>query len=154
MQPARIRLGFLRRVSAGSGTNGHTAVVALRGRTPGLELWSSLAAGVCPGARLVDPAGGSLVATFPDVDPPPASLPPSRHAPGLPAPTEDHAATPHPGGVGDGGPSAVPDGGGSHLSDHCPGEAVGPSYRQREQSRRHRRRRAKRNAATATPSLR
>ena len=25
----------LRRVSAGSGTNGHTAVVALRGRTPG-----------------------------------------------------------------------------------------------------------------------
>ena len=29
----------LRRVSAGSGTNGHTAVVALRGRTPGERGW-------------------------------------------------------------------------------------------------------------------
>ena len=29
----------LRRVSAGSGANGHTAVVALRGRTPGERSW-------------------------------------------------------------------------------------------------------------------
>jgi hypothetical protein len=29
----------LRKVSAGSGTNGHTAVVALRGRTPGERGW-------------------------------------------------------------------------------------------------------------------
>jgi len=64
-----------------------------------------------------------------------------------------HLARPGGGGVGNGGPPAVPDGGDSHLSDHCPGEAVGPSYRQREQSRRHRRRRAKRNAATADNSL-
>ena len=30
---------LIRRVSAGSGTNGHTAVVALRGRTPGERGW-------------------------------------------------------------------------------------------------------------------
>ena len=85
-------------------------------------------AGVCPWARSVDTARGALIETIPDVNPLPASLAPSCHDLAQAALTEDHAA--------------------------IPGGAVGPSYRQRERSRRHRRQRAKRNAATAASSLR
>ena len=89
---------------------------------------------MCPGTRPVDPAEGSLVAMINDVDPPDA-LPPSR--PGQ-----------------DGGSSAVPDGEGPHLSGHSPGGTDGSSRRQRLQSRRLRRKWAKRNAATADSFLR
>ena len=89
--------------------------------------------GVCPGTRPVDPAEGSLVAMTPDVDPP--DLHPSRHGQA-------------------GGSSAVPAGEGPHLSGHSPGETDGPSRRQRMQSRRLRRKWAKRNAATADSFLR
>jgi hypothetical protein len=85
-------------------------------------------AAVCPGDRPVATARGALIETIPDVNPLPASLAPSCHDLAQAALTEDHAA--------------------------IPGGAVGPSYRQRERSRRHRRQRAKRNAATAASSLR
>ena len=91
-------------------------------------------AGVCPGAWPVDPAEGSLDAMIPDVDPPDA-LPTSCHGQ-------------------DGGRSAVPDGEGPHLSGHSPGGPDGTSRRQRLQSRRLRRKWAKRNAATADSFLR
>jgi hypothetical protein len=111
--------------------------------------------GVCPGPRPVDTAGGDLVATIPDVAPlHDTSLSLHGHALGPAAPVEDPAAATRPGGVGAGGTSAVPDGGSSHLSGHSLGGAVGPSYRQRQQSRSHRRQLAKRNAATAASFLR
>jgi len=65
----------------------------------------------------------------------PDALPPSRHGQ-------------------DGGSSAVPDGEGPHLSGHGPGGTDGSSRRQRLQSRRLRRKWAKRNAATADSFLR
>ena len=89
-------------------------------------------AGVCPGARPVDTAGGALVVTFPDVDlPPDASVFLNGHALGPTAPVEDPPA------------AQSPDG------------AVGTSSRrQRRQSRSHRRQLDKRNAATAASFLR
>ena len=109
---------------------------------------------MCPGAWPVDTTSGSLVATIPDVDPLHAYLPLSRHALDPTAPIEDPAAAPLPGGVGAGGTSTVPDGGSSHLSGLSPGEAAGPSYHQRRQSRKLRHKWAKRNAETAASFLR
>ena len=88
-------------------------------------------AGVCPGARPVDTAGGALVVTIPDVDLlHDASMSLHGHALGPAAPVEDpHAA-------------------------QSLGGAVGTSYRQRQQSRSHRRQLAKRNAATAASFFR
>ena len=121
---------------------------------PGDEPVHEEGAGMCPGAWPVDTTSGSLVATIPDVDPLHAYLPLSRHALDPTAPIEDPAAAPLPGGVGAGGTSTVPDGGGSHLSGLSPGEAAGPSYRQRRQSRKLRHKWAKRNAETAASFLR